>query len=121
MPGDGEDAIGLDQKPEGTGNPEAIARDIWPSNRVNVEVIRNRGGVPPGPWPHEVGKLKRQVGERPRIRVTTSLAYRLRAAVGHSLVLALSIPAPVLSCGQGFTGQRTVFETRRSVAQVPAD
>src|SRR5256885_12124804 len=46
---------------------------------------RNRGGAPPGLWPHEVGKLKRQVGGRSRICVTTSLAYGLRAGVGHSL------------------------------------
>lgn len=80
---------------------------------------RNRGGAPPGLWPHEVGKLKRQVGGRSRICVTTSLAYGLRAGVGHSLVLALSISAPVLSCDQGFAGQRTVLEARGSVAQVP--
>src|SRR5256885_12493569 len=46
---------------------------------------RNRGGAPPGLWPHEVGKLKRQVGGRSRICVTTSLAYGLRAGVWHSL------------------------------------
>ena len=36
MPGDGEDALGLDQKPEGTGKPDRSASASAPRHRVGV-------------------------------------------------------------------------------------
>src|SRR5712692_5881018 len=56
MPGDEEDAIGLDQKPEGTGKPDRSASA--PRHRVGV------AGWDSTPWMSGLGKNKASGADR---------------------------------------------------------